>query len=125
MATGKVSRLLISTRHLIIEYSKKGLSAVHIQRLLHHKHNVTITRHRSFVRFVYCSFVFRFVRSSNQTDERNERYTKRAIHETNDTRSERTKYTNEAQTNGKRKTNERYTQTKRTKNAHDTKYLLT
>jgi transposase len=48
MATGKVSRLLISTRHLIIEYSKKGLSAVHIQRLLHHKHNVTITRQSIF-----------------------------------------------------------------------------
>ena len=43
MATGKVNRLSISTRHLIIEYSKKGLSAVHIQILLHRKHNVTTT----------------------------------------------------------------------------------
>ena len=34
----------------------------------------------SFVTFVHRSFVFRFVRSPNKTDERNERYTKRTIH---------------------------------------------
>jgi transposase len=51
MATGKVDRLSISTRHLIIEYSRKGLSAVHIKRLLHRKHNVTTTR-QSIFKFV-------------------------------------------------------------------------
>ena len=51
MATGKVNRLSISTRHLIIEYSKKGLSAVHIKRLPHRKHNVTTTR-QSIFKFV-------------------------------------------------------------------------
>ena len=48
MATGKVDMLSISTRHLITEYSKKGLSAVHIQRLLH---NVATTR-QSIFKFV-------------------------------------------------------------------------
>jgi hypothetical protein len=48
MATDKASRLSISTRHLIIEYSKKDLSAVHILRLLHRKHNVTTTRQSIF-----------------------------------------------------------------------------
>jgi transposase len=51
MVTGKVNRLSISTRHLIIEYSKKDLSAVHILRLLHRKHNVTTTR-QSIFKFV-------------------------------------------------------------------------
>ena len=51
MVTGKANRLSISTRHLIIEYSKKDLFAVHIQRLLHHKHNVTTTR-QSIFKFV-------------------------------------------------------------------------
>ena len=51
MATGKVDMLSISTRHLIIEYSKKDLSAVHILRLLHRKHNVTTTR-QSIFKFV-------------------------------------------------------------------------
>ena len=51
MVTGKVNRLSISTRHLIIEFSKKDLSAVHIQRLLHRKHNVTTTR-QSIFKFV-------------------------------------------------------------------------
>ena len=51
MATGKVGRLSISTRHLIIAYSKKGLSAIHIKRLLHRKHNVATTR-QSIFKFV-------------------------------------------------------------------------
>ena len=48
MATGKVNKLSISTRHLIIEYSKKGLSAVHIQRLLHRNLNIATTRQSIF-----------------------------------------------------------------------------
>jgi hypothetical protein len=57
MATGKVNRSLISTRHLIIEYSKKGLSAVHIQRQLHRKHNVATTRQS----------IFKFVKQNSST----------------------------------------------------------
>jgi hypothetical protein len=48
MATGNVNRLSISTRHLNIEYSKKGLSAVHIHRLLHRTHNVATTSQSIF-----------------------------------------------------------------------------
>ena len=57
MATGKVNRSLISTRNLIIEYSKKGLSAVHIQRQLHRKHNVATTRQS----------IFKFVKQNSST----------------------------------------------------------
>ena len=48
MATGNVNSLSISTRHLNIEYSKKGLSAVHIHRLLHRTHNVATTSQSIF-----------------------------------------------------------------------------
>jgi hypothetical protein len=55
MATSKVNRSSISTRHLIIEYSKKVLSAVHIQRQLHRKHNVATTRQSIFKFVKQCS----------------------------------------------------------------------
>ena len=48
METGNVNRLSISTRHLNIEYSKKGLSAVHIHRVLHRTHNVATTSQSIF-----------------------------------------------------------------------------
>ena len=66
----------------------------------------------SFVRLVYPSFIFRSVRSSNQIDERNERYTKRTnqLHKRNanewKTKNERTIHANNA--NEKRKRYEIY-----------------
>jgi hypothetical protein len=92
MAKGKASRLSISTRHLIIEYSKKGFSD-------------------SFVRFVYRSYFISCVRLIKLTNETNDSRHERTNY-TNEMQ------TNGKRTNDTSKRNKRKTRTIRIKPSH-------